>query len=117
MFASRAKFRTIDRTIHRILRPAPLAARSTGLVQSNDNRPSARPVVATRPLRQPVLVARWQRNNDSGRLECRWIIEAVDEEPAEAPCPPHTAHYSARNGRGVMTFFGTPVHVVRIETT
>jgi hypothetical protein len=85
MFAALAKFRTIDRTSQRTIRPRRLAARPTGLVQSNDNRPSVGPVVAARPPRQPVLVARWQRNSGSGRLECHWIVETVDAEPTETP--------------------------------
>ena len=81
MFAAFAKFRTIDRTRQRTIWPRRLATRPMGLVHSNDNRPSARPVVATRSLRQPVLVARWQRNIGSGRLECHWIVETAEGQP------------------------------------
>jgi putative Mg2+ transporter-C (MgtC) family protein len=85
MFAALAKFRTIDRTSQRTIRPRRLAARPTRLVQSNDNWPSARPVVAARPLGHPVLIACWERNSGSGRIECYWIVETVDAQSAETP--------------------------------
>src|SRR5438105_12695966 len=39
------------------------------------------------PQRARVLVCRWRPGATTGRLECRWQIEPVDETSAEEPEP------------------------------
>jgi hypothetical protein len=54
---------------------------------SNNNRPDRRFTSAPQRARRQVLVCRWRPGATTGRLECRWQIEPVDETSAEEPGP------------------------------
>ena len=72
MFATLAKFRTIDWAILEPIRLRRARAREVRLVYSNSNRPDVQVAVTRHPLQRPRLVCRWQSSAGSG-LECRWV--------------------------------------------
>jgi hypothetical protein len=60
---------------------APTIAPVRTPAHSNDNRPTRR-LASAAPRR---LVCRWRVDAGTGRPECRWLIESVDEPAAEVP--------------------------------
>jgi hypothetical protein len=53
------------------------------LTHSNDHRPDRCLAVTPQRARRRVLVCQWRAEARTGRLECRWQIEPVEETSAE----------------------------------